>query len=447
MRKKLWALMVALSALVLSLTSGAMAAGGTGYSLQGSFAGASSAFFGYSVATDGNTAVIGAFNDHASNGAAYVYVLTGSTWSLQQVLTAPDGAANDNLGYTVALSGNTAMLGAPGKGNGQGYVYVFTRPGSTWALATEFTSSDGAANDCFGCAMALRGGTALLGANGKLGGTGGAYVFTGSGSTWSQGQAFVGVNAGEAFGYSVALTADGKTAVVGAFEFSNATGHAYVFTSSGSMWAQQAVLAASDGKAGDSFGYSVAADGNTALIGAYAASGSKGALQGEVYVFTSSAGAWSQQPKLLASDGAANDYFGYSLALSGTTALVGAYEKAGTGAAYVFANAGGTWSQQELPATGSGQSFGWSVAVSSSAAVVGAFSASNDAGAAFLFAPAVVVAAPAVGAAGSLALGVLLLAIALGSMTQRGRRVRLGGVGALALALFAGTTACSASHD
>jgi hypothetical protein len=456
MRKKLWAWIVALSAVLLCVGSDARASGGPTYALQGSFTGASDAFFGYSVATDGGTAVVGAFNDNASNGAAYVYVLTGSTWTLQQRLTAPDGVANDNLGYQVAISGNTAMIGAPGKANGQGYVYVFTRTGTTWALATEFTSSDGAPNDCFGCAIALRGGTALIGANGKLGGTGGAYVFTASGTTWQQGQAFVGTNVGEAFGYSVALSTGAQTAVIGAFEFSNATGHAYVFTSNGSTWSQQAVIAASDGKPGDSFGYSVAVDGSTALLGAYAATGSNGSLQGEVYVFASAAGAWSQQTKLLASDGAANDYFGYSVALSGTTALVGAYEKGGTvGAAYLFANAGGTWSQQqELPAPGAGQSFGWSVALSSTAAVIGAFSASNDSGAAYVFASAAAVAAPALGPAGSGVLLLLLLATAFGSLTRRTRyatsvHARVAGIGVLALSLFffLSATACSAGHD
>jgi hypothetical protein len=457
MQNRVWVWLVVLSALVLGASSTAWASGG--YSLQSSLTGSatSSAFFGYSVATDGNTALVGAFNDNATKGAAYVYVLTGSTWTLQQTLTAPDGASGDNLGYEVAINGNTAMIGAPGKANNQGYVYIFGRTGTSWTFGAEFTSSDGQPNDCFGCSIALRSGTALIGANGKLGGTGGAYVFTGSGSTWQQGQSFVGTNVGEAFGFSVALSTSGQTAVVGAFEFSNAMGHAYVFTSNGGTWSQQALLAASDGRQGDSFGYSVAVDGNTALVGAYAATVSGGALQGAAYVFTSGAGTWSQQTKLLASNGAANDYFGYSVALSGTTALVGAYEKSSqTGAAYVFTNAAGTWSQVELPAQGAGQSFGYSVAVSSTAAVVGAFGASNDSGAAYVFAPNVVVLpAPALGPSWRLLLLFLLMAAALWSIANRAKHgvyahVRALGVGAMALPLlilFACTTACSSGHD
>jgi hypothetical protein len=458
MRKKLWALIAALSAVALCVTSGASASGGTGYVLQGSFTGASNAVFGNSLATDGSTVVVGAYNDNATKGAAYVYLLTGSTWALQQVLTAPDGAANDQFGYAVAISGNTATIGAGNKANGQGYVYVFTRTGITWSLEAEFTSSDGQPGDCFGCAIALRGGTALIGANYRLGGTGGAYIFTGSGSTWQQGQEFVGASGStEQFGYSVALSTSGTTAVVGAFEFSNATGHAYVFTSNGSTWSQQALLAASGGgTSGANFGYSVAVDGNTAIVGAYG--------QGAAYVFTSSAGVWSQQAVLTASGSA---YFGYSVALSGATALVGAFETTGTttvppttvlptiGAAYVFTNTSGTWSQQqELPAqlppqSGQSQSFGWSVALSPSAAVVGALSVSNFSGAAYVFAQTVApVAAPALGSAGRLTLSLLLLAAAFWSMNRRVRygmyaRDRVAGIGTMALSLLLGTAACS----
>jgi len=125
-----------------------------------------------------------------------------------------------------------------------------------------------------------------------------------------------------------------------------------------------------DGSAGDKFGYAVAVDGSTALVGAYAASGSQGAA----YVYTTSAGTWSQQTKLQASDGKANDDFGYSVSLSGTRALVGAYEIAASGdpgAAYVFTNSSGTWSQQELSAPIPGQSFGSAVALSGTGAAAG----------------------------------------------------------------------------
>ena len=456
--------MVALSALVLSVASGAWASGGTNYVLQTPipFTDVNSyAYLGNSVATDGNTAVVGAFGESgpsgAAYGAAYVYVSTttstGTTWARQQVLTAPDGAPNDQFGYTVAISGNTVLIGSGNKANGQGYVYVFTRTGTTWALQTEFTSSDGAAGDCFGCALALRGGTALIGANYRLNGTGGAYLFTGSGSTWQQGQEFVGASgSAEQFGFSVALSTSGTTAVVGAFAFpnsmGNATGRAYVFTSSGSTWTQQTLLTGM-GASGANFGYSVAVDGNTALIGAYG--------QGAAYVFTSSSGVWSQQGILTGSSSA---YFGYSVALSGVTALIGAFETAGnTGAAYVYTSASGTWSQQAPPLAPPPpgltppMSFGYSVALSSTAAVIGALSAANNSGAVYMFGPAASsVPAPALGLPGRLALLLLLLGTASWSIARRSRcglnpRVGIGAIGAMALSLFVGTTACSAGHD
>ena len=464
MRDRMWALRVALLAVVLSTASTAAASGGTGYVLQTPtpFVDPNSyAYLGSSVATDGNTAVVGALGEQGPNGAAYgaayVYVSTttssGTTWAQQQVLKAPDGAPDDQFGYAVALSGNTALIGSANKANGQGYVYVFTRTGTTWTLQAEFTSSDGAPGDCFGCTLALRGGTALIGANYRFNGTGGAYIFTGSGSTWQQGQEFVGAGgSAEQFGFSVALSTSGTTAVVGAFAFpnstGNATGRAYVFTSNGSTWSQQTLLTGT-GASGANFGYSVAVDGNTALIGAYG--------EGAAYVFTSSSGVWSQQAILTGSSSA---YFGYSVALSGATALIGAFETAGnTGAAYLYTGASGTWSQQASPLAppppglAPPLSFGYSVALSASAAVIGALSAANNSGATYMFGPAASsVPAPALGLPGRLALMLLLLGTAFWSIARRSicghnPRVQVVGMGAMGFFLLVATTACSAGHD
>jgi hypothetical protein len=448
MRRNFLLSVLALVAVVLGLTSSARAAG-PAYALESSLNGASGSFFGYSVAIDGSTAIVGALDDNSAKGAAYVYVLTGTAWTQQQVLTAPDGVAGDELGYEVALSGNTAMVSAAGKANGQGYVYVFTRPGTAWSLGAEITSPDGVAGDCFGCAIALRGTTALLGASGKQSGTGGVYAYAASGSAWQEVQSLVGAT-GEYFGFSVALSSDAKTAIVGGFLATNATGHAYVLTSNGTTWSQAAVLAASDGQAGDRFGYSVGVDGTTAIVGAYSANGGKGAA----YVFAGSAGSWTQQPKLLAADGTANDQFGYAVAISGATAIVGAPEKSsGAGAAYVFVNGGVSWSQQELSPSGASraaESFGYSVGVAANGVVVGAFSASNDSGAASLFASTSGVAAPAVGATWIALLALLLPCVAFGSLCRTPRARRVGAVAfqALALAFFAaGTAACSGGAD
>jgi hypothetical protein len=219
------------------------------------------------------------------------------------------------------------------------------RTGNTWSRQHELTSGDGAANDCFGCSLALSadGTTALIGAYAKtVGGNEGqgvVYVFSRSGGIWSLQRELVASDSAvnDNFGWSVALSANGNTALVGA-HFKTVGMHlqqgvAYVFTRSGSSWSQQRELVASDGATMDFFGWSVAlsANGNTALVGAYAKTVGGNQTQGVAYVFTRSIRTWSQQSELTASDGAMWDHLGWSVALSasGATALVGADFKNG----------------------------------------------------------------------------------------------------------------------
>lgn len=423
MRKKLWVGLLATCSVTFAPASDARAAGGTTFVSQGSQSGASNAFFGFSVAVDGDTAVVGALDD-SGQGAAYVFVRTGVTWSLQQRLTAvSDGVAGDQFGHAVAVSGDTVVVSATAKANAQGYVYVFVRSGTTWSQQAEFTAPGGAAGDCFGCSVAVRGTTAFIGSPDRSGGTGAAYVLTSSGAGWQPQQAFTGAVAGDHFGFSVALTPDATTALIGAYGASNEVGEAYALTMNGT-WSnppQQVVLTASDGQAQDRFGFSVSADNGMALVGAYGNAG-----QGAAYVFMGGGSAWSQTATLAANDGAANDSFGYSVSLSGNTAVVGAFEKSGPlgpGAAYVFTNTDGAWSQQELFASGSGQYFGHSVAASGTTALASAFGASNTSGKAYFFASAPAV-APALGTRVNVAALMLVLAV-FGSMAGRRNRRQL----------------------
>jgi hypothetical protein len=389
---------------------------------QAQLTGTSDSFFGYSVAVSGSTAIIGAWNDAGGNGAAYVYVQAGTSWSLQQKLTAGNGASGDQFGYAVAISGNTALVGAGGKSNGQGAAYVFTRSGTTWAQQAQLTSSDGAASDCFGCSVAVAGTSAFIGAPGKLGNTGAAYAFTNAGTTWSQSSEFGGQTSEGYFGFSVAISSDAATAVAGEFGANSSQGSAYVFGQSGGSWSQSAVVTASDGDAGDNFGYAVAASPGAILVGAYA-NGGKGAA----YYFAGSGTSWVQQSKLVASDGASNDYFGYAVALSGTTAVIGAYEKSvtgGPGEAYVFTSSGSAWSQQVvLPPIGTYS--GYAVAASGTTAVVGALA--DYSGVAGIYGQAATPppSAPALGG-GEVAL--LLGALILGAYVLLGSQPRGGGL-------------------
>ena len=313
--------------------------------------GAANDEFGYSVAASGSTVVVGAPNHEVGSngwqGAAYVFVQNGTTWTQQAELTASDGAA---LGF-VAVSGNTVVVGAdcyPASPTscGPGAAYVFAESGGTWSQQAELTASDGAAGDFFGNSVAVEGSMALVGALyhtvGSNADQGAAYVFVESGGTWIQ-QAELTSSDGAAldyFGGSVAL--DGGTAVVGAFYHQAlGPGAAYVFAESGGTWSQQAELTASGGANEDFFGYSVVAiDGTVVVGGPNHAVGSKGG-QGAAYVYTGSGSTWIQQAELTASHGAANDFFGV-VAASGSTVVVGADchpaspTSCGPGAAYVF---------------------------------------------------------------------------------------------------------------
>jgi hypothetical protein len=210
--------------------------------------------------------------------------------------------------------------------------------------------------------------------------------------------------AGDHFGSALAL--DANTALVGAFfadvGANSEQGAAYVFTRAGVVWSQQQKLVAGDGEADDYFGFPVAVSGNTALIGADAADIGSNDEQGAAYVFTRSGGSWSQQQKLLASDGAAGDYFGVSVSLDENTALVGAYaagisDNPAQGAAYVFSRFGSAWIWEQKLIAGNGAPgvgdaldwFGYAVALHGDTALVGAvladFPLNEDQGRAHFF--------------------------------------------------------------
>ena len=330
--------------------------------------------FGYSVAVDGETVVVGAhLDDHTDGagdtdddeGAAYVFTKPFTGWAdMTQTakLTAFDAAASDEFGISVAVDGNTVLVGAHQYDSGKGAAYVFTKPYTGWADSNEtakFIASDAAANDEFGISVALDGDTAVIGAyqddhtddgGHTIGNAGSAYVFTKVSGVWSQKAKLIASDgaANDEFGISVAVNSD--TVVVGAYQDDdngNQSGSAYAFTKLEGGWndaTETAKLTASDAATGDQFGYSVAVDGDTVVIGApyndyNDDDGDTDDDEGSAYVFTrDSAGGWRQRDRLTASDGAERDRYGYSVGVSGDTVVVGAYSddgnKANTGAAY-----------------------------------------------------------------------------------------------------------------
>ncbi|RZV37536.1 MAG: hypothetical protein EX272_05235 [Chromatiales bacterium] len=351
---------------------------------------ASNDFFGFSIALSDDTAVIGALRDDdkgVDSGSVHVYTRIGTNWSQQTKITAVDSAAGDEFGGDVALDGDTAVIGArrnDDNGVDSGLAYVFKRSGTAWSQQTRLVASDGAAGDEFGYSVAISGDTAVVGAprgNDKGEDSGSAYVFTRSGSTWRQQAKLVASDGavGDVFGISVAISGD--TVVIGADladEKGSNSGAAYVFSRSGITWSQQVKLIADDGAAGDLFGIRVTLFGDTAVIGA-ARDDDKGDESGAAYVFKRSGTDWFQQAKLSASDGAANDRFGTRVAIYRNTAVIGAIladaAADNSGSAYVFTRSESTWSQRAKLAASDGAAndvFGWSVAIYGNTVMIGA---------------------------------------------------------------------------
>jgi hypothetical protein len=356
--------------------------------------------FGWAVAVSGDTAVIGAPNKtigtNTSQGAAYVFVRNGGAWSQQAELTASDGATNDSFGDSVAVSGDTVVVGADFKNIGTnpngGAAYIFTRTGTAWSQQAELTAQDATGDDHFGFSVAISGETAVIGAPNKATVQpfqGAAYVYVWSGTSWglqtelTSGHTTV---SDEQFGISVSISGD--TAVVGAYlqripATSTSPGAAYAFVRSGTTWSEQAELTAPDGLTGDNFGRSVSVSGDSVLIGAPAKPVGTNPNQGVAYVLVRTGTSWSVQNELTASDGVAYDAFGFSVSLSGDAGVMGSPYKGFTnpnspfqGAAYGFTRSGTLWSQQtELIGSDSDDynEFGLSVSESGGTALIGAY--------------------------------------------------------------------------
>ncbi len=344
-------------------------------------------WFGFSVSVSGDTAVIGAYLDDdggRDSGSAYVFRRSGTSWVQEAKLTASDAAAGDYFGWSVSVSGDTAVIGAyrdnHGVGLYSGAAYVFKRSGTSWVQEAKLTASDAAEGDWFGFSVSVSGDTAVIGALVDDDGgrdSGSAYVFKRSGTSWVQEAKLRASDAGanDQFGFSVSV--DGDRVVIGAYGYDDGGGWAYVFKRSGTNWVQEAKLTASDAGAHDRFGVSVSLSGDTAVIGAYK-DDTAGWKAGAAYVFTRSGTTWTQEAKLTASDAGAN-YFGFSVSVSGDRAMMGAIgdNNAGSwsGAAYVFKRSGTTWTQEaKLTASDAarGDSFGRSVSVSGDRAMIGA---------------------------------------------------------------------------
>jgi cysteine-rich repeat protein len=360
--------------------------------------------FGFSVAVAGDTLVVGAplDDDLGTNaGATYAFVRSGSVWSEQQKLLASDGEAEDQFGYSVGLSGDTAAVGArldDDNGVNGGAVYAFFRTGSVWSEQGKMHGSSSSQSENFGTAVAISGDAVLGGA--PMGYRPGiSYMYERVGSVWSAEAKIYPEDAGasdEYFGNAVSISGD--TAVIGAPSYDDGlltnSGAAYVFVRSGSVWTEQQELLASDATANDQFGIAVSISGNTVVVGS-AGDDDNGSSSGSAYVFTRTGAVWSEQQKLLAWDGVLGDQLGHAVSLFGDTAVIGALldddNGSASGSAYVFVRGGGVWTGQQklLPSDGAANNrFGNSVSISGDTTVVGAAlddGVGLDSGSAYVF--------------------------------------------------------------
>jgi hypothetical protein len=350
---------------------GEVSGGGYGVSFGGSVA----------LSADGNTALIGGPGDDLGAGAVWVFTRSGATWTQAgEKLTGGGESGKGFFGGSVALSadGNTALVGGAEDDKGAGAAWIFIRTGATWTQAGEKLTGGGESGAGeFGksVALSLDGTTALIGGPADDSMLGAAWVFIRAGSSWAQqGEKLIGTGASgdRYFGGSLALSSDGDTALIGGPAVGGDWGAAWVFTRSGSTWTQQGEELAGLGRENSAgrFGEAVAlsADGGTALIG----SGYDDADSGSAWVFTRSGSTWTQQGEKLTGSGESfTGVFGASVALSadGNLALIGGVaDDLTTGAAWIFARSGSTWTQQGEKLTGGGESgkgvFGASVALS-----------------------------------------------------------------------------------
>ena len=349
--------------------------------------------FGASVAISGGTAVVGARyesssatgvnsdenNDNAPrSGAAYVFEHSGATWTQQAYLKASNTRPGDEFGHSVAISGNTVVIGAPYEdkgGNGvnssgsgvgiidSGAAYIFVRNGANWTQQAYLKASNPGYQDYFGWSVAVSGDTAVVGAwsedsssgpaDDNAPDSGAVYVFARNGTNWSQ-QAFLKapvIRGGDVFGASVAASGDtllisayrdgsGATGVNGSWNNYAApvSGAAYIFVRDGTSWKRQAYLKASNTEMNDLFGYTVAISGDTAVIGTFVEASSATGVNGNqsdnsapesgaAYVFARNGTNWSQQAYLKASNTKARNYFGRSVGISGDVVVVGAVQE------------------------------------------------------------------------------------------------------------------------
>ena len=344
--------------------------------------GTSDDYFGCSVSIDGNLAVIGAYGDDGGTGSAYIFIRSGTTWTEEQKLTASDGKAGDYFGSSVSIHENLVIIGAYGDDGGTGSAYIFNGSGITWVEEQKLTASDGEAGDYFGNSVSINEDMAIVGAYGDDNFTGAVYAFNYSGPTWNELiKLELADNAiGDCFGCSVSF--DGSFAIIGAYGDEDYSGSAYILEYC-CYWRIRGKVNVSSGL--PFFGWSVSIDGDYAIIGAPGIPDS--GSTGSVYIFKRDENKWYEHAYFNGTN--YDEYLGMSVSIDGSYAIAGAYgDDSRIGLAYMFNRSGTTWAEeQKLTASdgGNGDFFGRSVSINAGYAIIGADGDDGDTGSAYVF--------------------------------------------------------------
>lgn len=307
---------------------------------------------GGNVALHNNMALLGAIrNDDRGKdaGAVFSYERNDNQWSQKQILTAPDAKAGDAFGQSIALTDTFLVIGAPHRDTAEqdaGSVYIFARENHAWRFHSKLIASDGASGDLFGISVAIDGDTVLVGADlndEKAENAGAVYAFVFDGKRWYQQAKMTAEDAGKTDIFGVRVALSGDTALISArrddiVDIGIDVGSAYVFERDGTTWQQSAKLLAPDAKADDRFARGVALDGNTAILSAMHHD-ANGQDSGALYVFKKRQNLWQFDSKVVAADGNPEDRFGWNVALANKTAIVATPHRddngESSGAAYI----------------------------------------------------------------------------------------------------------------
>lgn len=342
--------------------------------------------FGFSLSISGNKAIIGAYGDWdggAGAGSAYIFEYNGTAWIQMAKIHASNALQHDNFGYSVSISGNKAIVGAPFKPNASvtdvGAAYIYEYNGVSWNEISKLVPFDGAAIDEFGISVSISGDKAIVGSHydddNKIN-SGSAYTYKFNGTSWALTSKLHASDPDSAgfFGASVAISGD--KIIVGAYGDDNTkgadAGSAYIYEYNGTAWAETAKLIALDGLPGNAFGNSVSISGDKTIIGAN--------FFGGAYIFENNGGTWTQTAKFLAPDGQGNNNFGCSVSISGNTAIVGEDRNgSGVGSATIYGYDGTAWMQSSNLAPSDtlfyqAAMFGSCVAIGGNRIIVGSFS-------------------------------------------------------------------------